>query len=64
MREKLIGYSLNLAHDEGGPKAQGFARILGIKIADIALGARERRDRASADNRLSQALTWRNDGNR
>jgi hypothetical protein len=34
VQEKLVGYSLNMAHREGGPKARGFARILGITIAD------------------------------
>ena len=33
--EKLAGYSLNSAHEDGGPKARGFERILGITIADI-----------------------------
>lgn len=35
MREKLLGYSLNLAHTVGGPKARGFERILGITIEDV-----------------------------
>src|SRR5659263_359754 len=35
VREKLSGYSLNMAHKDGGPKARGFERILGITIADI-----------------------------
>lgn len=34
MREKLAGYSLNAAHEDGGPKARGFERILGITIGD------------------------------
>jgi hypothetical protein len=35
VREKLLDYSLNTAHKDGGPKARGFERILGITIADI-----------------------------
>jgi Domain of unknown function (DUF6883) len=36
IREKLALYCLNLEHEIGGPKARGFAQILGIGIADIA----------------------------
>jgi hypothetical protein len=32
---KLVTYSLNPAHPDGGPKAHGFARILGITIDAI-----------------------------
>jgi Domain of unknown function (DUF6883) len=35
VREKLLGYSLNAAHKDGGPKARAFERILGITTADI-----------------------------
>jgi filamentous hemagglutinin len=35
VRNKLAGYALNLAHRDGGPKARGFERILGITIDDI-----------------------------
>ena len=35
MREKLTGYSLDSAHESGGPKARGFELILGITIRDI-----------------------------
>jgi hypothetical protein len=35
VREKLIGYSLNSLHREGGPKARGFERVLGITIEDL-----------------------------
>ena len=30
-----MAYSLNVTHADGGPKARGFERILGITIADI-----------------------------
>lgn len=30
VRDKLLRYSLNPAHASGGPKAEGFERILGI----------------------------------
>ena len=35
MRDKLSGYSLNTEHGHGGPKARGFARILGITLDSI-----------------------------
>ncbi len=35
MREKLVGYSLDILHRDGGPKARGFERILGITIEDV-----------------------------
>lgn len=35
VREKLRFYSLNLGHVDGGPKARGFALILGITIDSI-----------------------------
>jgi uncharacterized protein DUF6883 len=35
VREKLVGYSLDIAHEQGGPKARGFERILGITIKEI-----------------------------
>lgn len=35
MREKLAGYSLDESHEEGGPKARGFRRVLGITLADL-----------------------------
>jgi len=36
IRKKLTDYSLNLAHERGGPKALGFQRILGITLDDAA----------------------------
>jgi hypothetical protein len=33
--EKLAGYSLDTAHESGGPKARGFELILGITLKDI-----------------------------
>jgi hypothetical protein len=35
VREKLASYSLNLDHHAGGPKARGFAVILGITLETI-----------------------------
>jgi hypothetical protein len=35
VREKLADYCLNPDHDDGGPKAEGFRRILGIEPADV-----------------------------
>lgn len=35
VREKLVGYSLDLTHEIGGPKARGFEAILGITVADV-----------------------------
>lgn len=35
VREKLAGYSLDVTHQEGGPKARGFELILGITIEAI-----------------------------
>lgn len=35
VRYKLATYSLNPFHESGGPKAKGFAEILGITIASI-----------------------------
>lgn len=35
VREKLTDYSLDVTHEDGGPKARGFERVLGITIADI-----------------------------
>jgi hypothetical protein len=35
VRYKLETYSLDVTHEEGGPKARGFERILGITIEDI-----------------------------
>ncbi len=32
---KLETYALDVAHKDGGPKARGFERILGITIEDI-----------------------------
>lgn len=34
IRKKLTDYSLNLTHKQGGPKALGFQRILGITLED------------------------------
>lgn len=35
VRRKLSAYSLDTAHQVGGPKARGFELILGITIRDI-----------------------------
>jgi len=35
VRRKLIGYSLDPTNEVGGPKARGFALILGITVADV-----------------------------
>jgi hypothetical protein len=35
VRLKLAGYSLNMTHEDGGPKARGFERVLGITIDAI-----------------------------
>ena len=35
VRHKLATYVLNSAHRDGGPKALGFERLLGITIDDI-----------------------------
>ena len=35
VREKLRTYSLSLNHEDGGPKARGFALILGITMESI-----------------------------
>lgn len=35
VRDKLVGYSLDVTHKRGGTKARGFERILGITIRDI-----------------------------
>lgn len=35
MREKLVGYSLDMANEVGGPKARGFKLILGITVGDV-----------------------------
>jgi len=35
VRIKLETYSLDLAHEKGGPKARGFERILGITLDEI-----------------------------
>ena len=35
VRYKLATYSLDVAHEYGGPKASGFERILGITIEAI-----------------------------
>jgi hypothetical protein len=35
IREKLAAYSLDPSHESGGPKARGFALILGITIDSI-----------------------------
>jgi hypothetical protein len=35
VREKLINYSLDIAHESGGSKARGFERILGIAISHV-----------------------------
>ena len=35
VRQKLLDYSLEIRHETGGPKAQGFERILGITRNDV-----------------------------
>jgi hypothetical protein len=35
LRRKLATYSLDATHEDGGPKAKGFERILAIAIEDI-----------------------------
>lgn len=35
IRDKLVSYCLNPAHEQGGPKAHGFARLLGISADDV-----------------------------
>ena len=35
VRAKLATYSLDIAHEKGGPKARGFEQILGITIDAI-----------------------------
>jgi hypothetical protein len=34
IERKLRGYSLDLAHEEGGPKANGFLIMLGLDLTD------------------------------
>lgn len=41
---KVTAYCLNLDHEVGGPKAQGFLRILGIGLADADHLVAELRD--------------------
>lgn len=57
MREKLASYSLKLDHQAGGPKARGFAKILGITLetidyldSEIRLAAQLRPVQAVVDN--------------
>jgi hypothetical protein len=57
VRVKLATYSLDVNHKDGGPKARGFERILGITIEDIDYleamileGARTVAIRAISDN--------------
>jgi hypothetical protein len=35
LREKLLAYALDPAHHAGGPKARGFAQILGITAESV-----------------------------
>jgi hypothetical protein len=35
VREKLVGYSPDMANEVGAPKARGFALILGITLDDV-----------------------------
>lgn len=35
VRRKLAAYSLDPLHESGGPKAEGFARLLGVTIESI-----------------------------
>ena len=57
VNEKLVSYSLNLDHRDGGPKARLFRSILGITAADVDYLARALHDglasrpvRATRDN--------------
>jgi hypothetical protein len=57
VREKLTAYSLKLDHQTGGPKAHGFAMILGITLetidyldSEIRLAAQRRPIQAVVDN--------------
>jgi hypothetical protein len=57
VREKLASYCLNMEHDKGGPKARGFAAILGITHdsidyleAEIRAGIQRHPIKAVADN--------------
>jgi hypothetical protein len=48
---KLAAYCLNPDNEIGGPKAEGFRRILGIELADLEYpteALREHRDRTVA----------------
>jgi hypothetical protein len=40
VQKKLAGYSLNMSHEHGGPKALGFKLILGITLDDLDYLAR------------------------
>lgn len=58
IRERLADYSLHPSHKRGGPKAHGFAVILGITIdaidyleTQIFLGIRRHPIEAVVDNR-------------
>jgi hypothetical protein len=58
VREKLADYSLDSTHKKGGPKAHGFAVILGITIdsidyveSHIAMGIQRHPIEAVVDNR-------------
>lgn len=35
IQEKLVAYCLNADHRVGGPKAQGFGRVLAVGLADV-----------------------------
>lgn len=35
MHDKLVGYSLQTAHEVGGPKGRGFSLILGITAREV-----------------------------
>jgi hypothetical protein len=57
VREKLASYSLRLDHQVGGPKARGFAMILGITLetidyldSEIRLAAQRRPVQVVVDN--------------
>lgn len=63
MREKLLNYSLQMEHEVGGPKANGFTRILGITSesidhleAEVREGIRCNRITAVVDN---QPYGWK-----
>jgi hypothetical protein len=59
VRVKLETYSLDIAHKDGGPKAKGFKRILGITIEDIGYLEGAIHTRASSSCRSAPSATTR-----